>query len=83
MNYDVSCENCGGGVFRRYHISLLDNNNHDVIFFFHNIKSYIKETLTHELQQRKGIKWFLCINIQYVKHNIDGKKFIPNPTLGA
>ena len=79
MNYDVSCENCGGGVFRRYHISLLDNNNHDVIFFFHNIKSYIKETLTHELQQRKGIKWFLCINIQYVKHNIDGEEIYSQP----
>ena len=34
MNFDVSCDDCGGGVFRRYHTSLEGQNNHDVLVFF-------------------------------------------------
>ena len=79
MDYTVMCDNCARGVFRRIHIQLTNATNHDLLYFFQNIKSYVNQSLTHELMSRKGIKWYLCINIQYKKQNIEGEYIYSSP----
>ena len=72
MEYSVECDECGKGVFRRFRVSLNNSNNHDVIYFFNNIKSYSDNVLKNELKSRRGIKWFFCIELLYSKINNEG-----------
>ena len=79
MNYHISCDDCGGWVFRRYHVTLQGTHNHDVLLFFQQIKTYLKQTLFTELSNRKDIKRFMCIHIQYRKYNLDGEEIYSRP----
>ena len=82
MDYTVMCDSCARGVFRRIHIQLTNATNHDLLYFFQN-KSYVNQSLTHELMSRKDIKWYLYINIQYKKQNIEGEYIYSSPTFAV
>ena len=78
-NFNISCENCGNGTFRKYHIIVEENDKHDVILFLQNLKTYIHEILTRQLDDRRGIKWFLCLQEKYNKENAEGEIISTSP----
>ena len=78
-NFETSCETCKGGIYTKYHISLKESDQQDVLNFFHQIKPYIESVLSSNLAEKKGIKWFLCIQIEYIKQNVEGENVYSNP----
>ena len=71
-DFNVSCENCKNGIYRKYSVTLKETDTHDVIHFFIQIKPYTETIIKGELLHRKGVKWFVCLQLQYRKRDNEG-----------
>ena len=76
---EISCETCGNGIFQKYQIFLAEPERNDIVTFLQRAKTTVSDILQKELNERKGIKWFVCLNIKYRKESIDGETIYSTP----
>ena len=64
------------------------NEKQDLIFFLQNNKKYIKRYLQKKLREKKALKWYLTLQVKFVKINnsdekVEGKPYFRNKCIST